>query len=94
MKNAGHVNIISQSTVNGIICLLRVVMIHLINHIHIVINKKVRRMPMDPWEMFSEMCRRVVTEQNVYLDVMITPTIIEMELLPYDKEDWDDTQTD
>ena len=33
---------------------------------------------MDPWEMFSEMCRRVVTEQNVYLDVLVTPTAIEM----------------
>lgn len=49
---------------------------------------------MDPWEMFSEMCRRVVMERNVYLDVLVTPTAIEMELLPYDKEDWEDAQTD
>lgn len=37
---------------------------------------------MDPWEMFSELCRRVVEEQNVYLDIIITGNGIEMTLMP------------
>lgn len=37
---------------------------------------------MDPWELFSELCRRVVEEQNVYLDVIITGNNIEMMLMP------------
>lgn len=26
---------------------------------------------MDPWELFSELCRRVVEDQNVILEVMV-----------------------
>lgn len=42
---------------------------------------------MDPWDVFSEMCRRVVEEGNVYLDVFIFKNGIEMELMPMDEED-------
>lgn len=40
MKSANHVNIISQSTVNGIICLWKAVIQILINHIHIVMKRE------------------------------------------------------
>jgi len=48
---------------------------------------------MDPWALFSELCKIVVTEQNVYLDVLITGNGIEMMLMPmYDcEEDEDET---
>lgn len=39
---------------------------------------------MDPWAMFAEMCNQVVTEQNVYLDILITRNGIEMMLMPLD----------
>jgi hypothetical protein len=45
---------------------------------------------MDPWEVFSELCRRVVTEQNVYLDVLILKNGIEMQLMPLDEEEPED----
>ena len=45
---------------------------------------------MDAWEIFSELCRRVVEEQNVYLDVMITAVGVEMMLMPLDEEVDDD----
>lgn len=47
---------------------------------------------MDAWEIFSELCRRVVKEQNVYLDVIITAVGVEMMLMPLDdyEEDEDD----
>lgn len=45
---------------------------------------------MDPWEIFSEMCRRVVEEQNVYLDVLITGSGIELMLMPIDDWEGDD----
>lgn len=35
---------------------------------------------MDPWELFSEMCKTVVEEQNVYLDVLVIGNGIEMML--------------
>ena len=44
---------------------------------------------MDPWEMFSELCRRVVEEQNVALEVTIIGNMIEMFLCPYDDE-WEE----
>ena len=37
---------------------------------------------MDPWELFSELCRQVVEEQNVYLDVTIIGNHIQMMLMP------------
>ena len=37
---------------------------------------------MDPWEMFAEMCRRVVVDQNVVLEVSIINGLIEMSLAP------------
>lgn len=49
---------------------------------------------MDPWRIFSELCRRVVEEQNVYLEVMIIGDRILMSLEPYtdyyDEEDDED----
>ncbi len=42
---------------------------------------------MDPWDVFSELCRQVVEEQNVYLDVLIYKNGIEMQLMPMDEED-------
>lgn len=40
---------------------------------------------MDPWELFCELCKIVVQEQNVYL-VLITGNGIEMMLMPMDEE--------
>lgn len=37
---------------------------------------------MDPWEMFSEMVRQVVENQNVVLEVSIINGLIEMSLAP------------
>lgn len=45
---------------------------------------------MDPWEMFSEMCRQVVENGNVYLDVNICGDQIYMILWPYDEEEDDE----
>ena len=42
---------------------------------------------MDPWDVFSELCRRVVEEGNVFLDVLIYKNGIEMQLMPLDEED-------
>lgn len=41
-------------------------------------------MPEDAWRLFSELCRRGVEDQNVYLDVIILGNCITMELSPYD----------
>ncbi len=51
---------------------------------------------MDPWELFSELCRRVVEDQNVILEVMvINRERILMSLTPivddFDEEDEDET---
>ena len=48
---------------------------------------------MDPWELFSELCRRVVTDQNVYLDVLISKAGIEMMLLPMDDREEGEDET-
>ncbi len=45
---------------------------------------------MDPWELFCELCRIVVKEQNVYLDVLISGNGIEMMLMPMEEDDKDD----
>lgn len=42
---------------------------------------------MDPWELFSELCKIVVKEQNVFLDVLVTEQGIEMMLMPTEDED-------
>lgn len=41
---------------------------------------------MNPWEIFSELCRMVVEKQNVYLDVLITGSGIEMMLMPVEDD--------
>ena len=38
---------------------------------------------MDPWEMFCELTRRVVEDQNVFLDVYISEQGVTMQLMPY-----------
>ena len=45
---------------------------------------------MDPWDVFSELCRQVVEEQNVYLDVTIYDGGINMTLWPYNEEDFEE----
>lgn len=45
---------------------------------------------MDPWELFCELTRRVVEDQNCVLDVHITKEGILMQLAPY--EDWEDKE--
>ncbi len=42
---------------------------------------------MDPWELFCHLCKTVVEEQSVYLDVLITAQGIEMMLMPSDEID-------
>ena len=37
---------------------------------------------MDPWEMYSEMVRQVVENENVVLEVSIINGLIEMSLAP------------
>lgn len=50
---------------------------------------------MDPWQIFSEMCRQVVEEQNVFLDVIIMGNNIEMMLMPIDcYDDFEDEEGD
>lgn len=61
-------------------------LVRLILNIHIVTPKR-RTTQIDPWDVFSELCRRVVEEQNVYLDVLIFKDGIEMQLMPLDEED-------
>lgn len=39
---------------------------------------------MNPWELFCELCEIVCEQQNVYLDVLITESGIEMMLVPID----------
>lgn len=42
---------------------------------------------MDPWELFCHLCKTVVDEQNVFLDILITSKGVEMMLMPMDEED-------
>lgn len=39
---------------------------------------------MDLWELISMLCQKVVEEQNVYLDILITPAGCEIQLMPLD----------
>lgn len=39
---------------------------------------------MDPWQIFAELCKQVVENQNVYLDVLVSQVGIEMMLMPMD----------
>lgn len=46
---------------------------------------------MDPWEMFCELTRQVVENQNVFLDVYISREGVTMQLMPYGEfEEGDD----
>jgi hypothetical protein len=52
-----------------------------------IVSQKRRTTQMDPWDVFSELCRQVVEEGNVFLDVLIDKNGIEMQLMPLDEED-------
>lgn len=41
---------------------------------------------MDPWDVFSELCRRGVEEGNVFLDVFVYENGIHMQLMPMDDD--------
>lgn len=49
---------------------------------------------MDPWKLFSELCRLVVEKQNVYLEVTILGGHIQMALWPYNEDDFEDEEGD
>lgn len=42
---------------------------------------------MDPWQIFSELCKVVVEEQNVFLDILVTKQGVEMMLMPMEEDD-------
>ena len=44
----------------------------------------------DAWEMFSQLCQTVCENDNVFLDVIITPGLIEMMLMPLEGDYGDD----
>ena len=44
----------------------------------------------DAWEMFSRLCQTVCENDNVFLDVIISPGIIEMMLMPMEEKYEDD----
>ena len=48
---------------------------------------------MDPWEMFCELTRQVVENQNCMLDVFIANGAITMQLMPMG-DDLDDLEED
>ena len=50
-------------------------------------GRQKRGLSMDAWEMFSELCKTVVEEQNVYLDILVTRNEIEFQLMPMGEED-------
>lgn len=49
---------------------------------------------MDPWDVFSELCRQVVEEKNVYLEVIIYNGSISMSLWPYNEENFEEEEED
>ena len=44
----------------------------------------------DAWEMFSRLCQVVCENENVFLDVIISPGVIEMMLMPMEEGYEDD----
>ena len=42
---------------------------------------------MDLWELISILCQKVVEEQNVYLDILITSHGWEIQLWPMNEEE-------
>ena len=54
---------------------------------HVNRGRQERGLSMDAWEMFSELCKTVVEEQNVYLDILVTRNGIEFQLMPMGEED-------
>ena len=42
---------------------------------------------MDTWELICQLCKTVVEEQNVYLDILITPGGMEIMLMPMEDEE-------
>ena len=44
----------------------------------------------DAWTMFSKLCQIVCENENVFLDVIITPGLVEMMLMPLEGDYEDD----
>lgn len=42
---------------------------------------------MDPWKIFSELCRLVVEEQNVFLEISLSKNSIDFNLWPLEERD-------
>lgn len=42
---------------------------------------------MDPWKIFSELCRLVVEEQNVFLEISLSENSIDFHLWPLEERD-------
>ena len=42
---------------------------------------------METWELICHLCKTVVEEQNVYLDILITPGGMEIMLMPMEDEE-------
>ena len=49
---------------------------------------------MDLWELISLLCQKVVEEQNVFLDILVTSHGWELHLMPMDYEEEDDDRND
>ena len=47
---------------------------------------------MDPWQMFSEMCRLVVETQSAFLQVTIIDNAVRMELFPAEDLEGDEDE--
>lgn len=62
-----------------------VALVRLTRNIQIVSRKR-RTTQKDPWDVYSELCRQVVEEGNVYLDVFVYENGIHMQLMPMDDD--------
>lgn len=49
-------------------------------------SRLIREAIMDLWELISLLCQKVVEEQNVFLDILITPNGWEFQLMPMGEE--------
>ena len=46
---------------------------------------------MELWELIAQLCNTVVTEQNVYLDILIIQNGWEIQLMPMG-DDWEEDE--
>ena len=47
-------------------------------------------MPDDVWTLIATLCREVVENQNVFLEINILPTGMIVSLYPYGEEDYEE----